>query len=74
MYNQLELLAFHKIAFAHTLAADNYTFHVDTQGEGLTFQWQYHKGVDKSGPEYYWITMGSTAGCKTDTTPHFAEY
>jgi len=43
------------------------TFHIETQGEGLTYQWEYHKGVDKSGPEYYWIAMGSTTGCKTDT-------
>ena len=43
------------------------TFHIDTQGEGLTYQWEYHKGVDKTGPEYYWIAMGSTTGCKTDT-------
>lgn len=35
VYNQLELLAFHKIAFAHTLVADNYSYHVDTQGFGI---------------------------------------
>ena len=35
VYNQLELLTFHKIAFAHTLVADNYSFHVNTCGYGI---------------------------------------
>lgn len=35
VYNQLELLAFHKIAFAHTLVADNYSFQVNTNGFGI---------------------------------------
>ena len=52
---------------AWVMAGKKTTFHVDTQGEGLTYQWEYHKGVDKTGPEYYWIAMGSTTGCKTDT-------
>ena len=52
---------------AWVMPGNTTTFHVDTQGEGLTYQWEYHKGVDKTGPEYYWIAMGSTTGCKTDT-------
>jgi len=52
---------------AYVMAGNKTTFHIATQGEGLTYQWEYHKGVDKSGPEYYWIAMGSTTGCKTDT-------
>ena len=49
MYNQLELLAFHKIAFAHTLAADNYTFHVDTQGFGIYGRTPKHGGILEVG-------------------------
>lgn len=35
VYNQVELIAFHKIAFAHTLVADNYSYQVNTQGYGI---------------------------------------
>lgn len=35
IYNQLELLAFHKIAFAHTLVADNYSYQLNTSGFGI---------------------------------------
>lgn len=52
---------------AYVIPGSTTTFHVETQGDGLTYQWEYHKGVDKIGPQYYWIAMGSTAGCKTDT-------
>jgi len=52
---------------AHVIPGNTTTFHIDTQGEGLRYQWEYHKGVDKTGPQYYWIAMGSTTGCKTDT-------
>lgn len=40
------------------------TFHIDTQGEGLSFQWEYRKDVSKPGA---WFPMSSTAGCYTDT-------
>jgi len=52
---------------AYVMPGKTTTFHVEVQGQGLTYQWEYHKGVGKSGPEYYWITMGTTTGCKTDT-------
>ena len=34
-YSQLELISFQKIAFAHSLAADNYSYHVNTHGYGM---------------------------------------
>ena len=34
-YHQIELISFQKIAFAHTLVADSYSFHVDTRGYGM---------------------------------------
>ena len=35
VYMQLEFLSFDRIAFAHSLVADNYTFQVNTQGYGI---------------------------------------
>ncbi len=49
VYNQLELLAFHKIAFAHTLVADNYSFHVDTKEFGIYGRAPKYGGVLEVG-------------------------
>lgn len=49
VYNQLELLAFHKIAFAHTLVADNYSFHVNTHGFGIYGRPLKHGGILEIG-------------------------
>ena len=35
VFTRIELIAFQKIAFAHSLAANNYSFHVDTRGYGM---------------------------------------
>lgn len=35
VYYELELIDFQRIAFAHTLVADNYSFHLDTRGYGM---------------------------------------
>lgn len=35
LFCEIELIAFQKIAFAHSLAADNYSFQVDTRGYGM---------------------------------------
>ena len=49
VYNQLELLAFHKIAFAHTLVADDYSFHVDTKGFGIYGRTPKYGGILEVG-------------------------
>ena len=49
MYNQLELLTFHKIAFAHTLVADNYSFQVNTCGFGIYGRTPKYGGVLEVG-------------------------
>lgn len=49
VYNQLELLAFHKIAFAHTLVADNYSYQVNTNGYGIYGKTPKHGGILEIG-------------------------
>ena len=49
VYNQLELLAFHKIAFAHTLVADNYSFQVNTNGFGMYGRTPKYGGILEIG-------------------------
>ena len=49
MYNHLELLTFHKIAFAHALVADDYSFHVDTQGFGIYGRTPKYGGILEVG-------------------------
>lgn len=49
MHNQLELLAFHKIAFAHTLVADNYSFQVTTCGFGMYGRTPKYGGILEIG-------------------------
>ena len=49
MHNQLELLAFHKIAFAHTLVADNYSFQVNTCGFGMYGRTPKYGGILEVG-------------------------
>lgn len=49
---------------AWVMPGNTTTFHVDTQGEGLSYQWEYCKNANGSAA---WFAMGSTTGCKTDT-------
>ena len=42
------------------------SFHVETQGEGLKYQWYYHRDINKTGGQYYWVKM-SAADAKTAT-------
>lgn len=44
VFTEIELVEFEKIAFAHSLAADNYSFHVDTRGYGM-----YGKAPESGG-------------------------
>jgi len=46
------------------------SFHVETQGEGLKYQWYYHRDINKTGGQYYWVKMNA-ADAKTATLSVF---
>lgn len=50
---------------AYVIGSNKTQFHVETQGEGLTYQWEYNSAGGASTVS--WWAMGSTTGCKTDT-------
>ena len=49
IYSELELISFNKIAFAHNLVADNYSFQVNTHGYGMYGKTPKNGGVLEIG-------------------------
>lgn len=49
---------------AYAYGSDKVQFHVETQGEGLTYAWWYDKDINGNFND---VQLGTTEGCKTDT-------
>ena len=49
---------------AYAYGTDNVQFHVETQGEGLTYTWWYDKDINGSFND---VQLKSATGCYTDT-------